>query len=245
VKASDLGQHHRQSCSVLGFSFFVGGLGRRSQKFNRTAATNATSMLFLAVVALVMPAVFDLTFYGNARGAPAAIDDSAWARRSCSSRPTPAASCTRSPRQRDLLPANARPRTTSTPGFTTCSRIGLLAVGTVATTVQAETAGRRAGAGPEAVRVYRAVRRRRGRCHHRQRRRALLRDCRRAPRPDDARGRDIGGSSAQIALFVAPAVILYSFASGRPMSLIFNRFEISLDCAVGPRHLDGRRRRRE
>src|SRR6185436_16536371 len=35
------------------------------------------------------------------------------------------------------------------------------------------------------------------------------------------------GSSAQIALLVAPAVVLYSFAIGNPMSLLFNAFEIS------------------
>ena len=35
------------------------------------------------------------------------------------------------------------------------------------------------------------------------------------------------GSSAQIALLVAPALVLYSFAIGRPMSLLFNAFEIA------------------
>src|SRR5262249_59336825 len=35
------------------------------------------------------------------------------------------------------------------------------------------------------------------------------------------------GSSAQIALFVAPALVLYSFAIGRPMTLLFNPFEIT------------------
>jgi Ca2+:H+ antiporter len=35
------------------------------------------------------------------------------------------------------------------------------------------------------------------------------------------------GSSAQIALFVSPAVVLYSYAIGRPMSLLFNAFEIA------------------
>jgi Ca2+:H+ antiporter len=35
------------------------------------------------------------------------------------------------------------------------------------------------------------------------------------------------GSSAQIALFVGPAVVLYSFAVGRPMSLLFNGLEIT------------------
>ena len=35
------------------------------------------------------------------------------------------------------------------------------------------------------------------------------------------------GSSAQIALLVGPAVVLYSFAIGRPMTLLFNSFEIA------------------
>src|SRR5436305_482761 len=59
---------------VLGLSFFVGGLGRRSQTFHRTAATNLSAMLLLAVVAVVMPAVFDLALYGSLTPRPAAID---------------------------------------------------------------------------------------------------------------------------------------------------------------------------
>jgi Ca2+:H+ antiporter len=35
------------------------------------------------------------------------------------------------------------------------------------------------------------------------------------------------GSSAQIALLVAPGLVLYSFAIGHPMSLLFNGFEIA------------------
>jgi Ca2+:H+ antiporter len=35
------------------------------------------------------------------------------------------------------------------------------------------------------------------------------------------------GSSAQIALFVGPAVVLYSYAIGRPMTLLFNGLEIA------------------
>src|SRR4029077_14799923 len=59
---------------VLGLSCFVGGLGRKTQKFHRTAATNMGAMLFLAVVALVMPAVFDLSMYGTLRAHPREID---------------------------------------------------------------------------------------------------------------------------------------------------------------------------
>lgn len=38
---------------------------------------------------------------------------------------------------------------------------------------------------------------------------------------------NIAVSSAQIALLVAPAIVLYSFAIGHPMSLIFHPFEIT------------------
>ena len=53
---------------------FAGGLRRTHQTFDRTAACNTAAMLFLAVVALIMPAVFDLAVYGNLEAHPAAID---------------------------------------------------------------------------------------------------------------------------------------------------------------------------
>src|SRR3989449_2732042 len=74
VKASITGSIVGNLLLVLGLSFFVGGLGRKTQKFHRTAATNTAAMLFLAVVALVMPAVFDLSLYGTLRAQPAALD---------------------------------------------------------------------------------------------------------------------------------------------------------------------------
>src|SRR5262249_49361149 len=58
VKASITGSIVGNLLLVLGVSFFVGGLRHRTQKFHRAAATNMAAMLFLAVVALVMPAVF-------------------------------------------------------------------------------------------------------------------------------------------------------------------------------------------
>src|SRR6188474_3885624 len=78
VKASITGSIIGNLLLVLGLSFFVGGLGRRSQKFHRTAATNTSAMLFLAVVALVMPAVFDLSLYGTLRAHPQEIDRLSW-----------------------------------------------------------------------------------------------------------------------------------------------------------------------
>src|SRR5262245_57521402 len=73
VKASITGSIVGNLLLVLGLSFFVGGIGRKSQKFHRTAATNTAAMLFLAVVALVMPAVFDLTLFGTLEARPPAL----------------------------------------------------------------------------------------------------------------------------------------------------------------------------
>ena len=65
VKASLSGSIIGNLLLVLGLAVLWGGIGRDSQKFSRaTAGTNST-MLFIAVVALIMPAVFDLTVYGN------------------------------------------------------------------------------------------------------------------------------------------------------------------------------------
>src|SRR4029078_3098252 len=74
VKASITGSIIGNLLLVLGLSFFVGGLGRRTQKFHRTAATNTSAMLFLGVVARVMPAVFDLALFGSLKARPPAID---------------------------------------------------------------------------------------------------------------------------------------------------------------------------
>src|SRR5215218_10306467 len=60
VKASVVGSIMGNTLLVLGASAFVGGLRRERQRFDATAATTQASMLLLASVALVMPAVFEL-----------------------------------------------------------------------------------------------------------------------------------------------------------------------------------------
>lgn len=67
VKASISGSIISNILLVLGVSMFVGGWGREKQTFNRTSAGASAAMLFLAVVALVLPAVFDLTVSGSLR----------------------------------------------------------------------------------------------------------------------------------------------------------------------------------
>ncbi len=65
VKASITGSIIGNLLLVFGLAVFVGGLGREKLTFNRVAVGTDTSMLFLAVVALVMPAVFELTVFGT------------------------------------------------------------------------------------------------------------------------------------------------------------------------------------
>jgi Ca2+:H+ antiporter len=60
VKASLIGSILGNILLVLGAAMFVGGLGRDRQRFDRTAASAQSAMLLLAGVALVMPAIFEL-----------------------------------------------------------------------------------------------------------------------------------------------------------------------------------------
>jgi Ca2+:H+ antiporter len=60
VKASIVGSILGNILLVLGAAMFVGGIGRKEQNFRRQSANAQSSMLFLAVTAMVMPAVFEL-----------------------------------------------------------------------------------------------------------------------------------------------------------------------------------------
>jgi Ca2+:H+ antiporter len=60
VKASIIGSILGNILLVLGGAMFVGGIGRDRQRFNATAANVQSLMLFLAAAALVMPAIFEL-----------------------------------------------------------------------------------------------------------------------------------------------------------------------------------------
>ena len=65
VKASLVGSVLGNSLLVLGASMAVGGWGREKQTFNRTAAHVQAGMLLLATAALIMPAVFQLVHGGG------------------------------------------------------------------------------------------------------------------------------------------------------------------------------------
>jgi len=61
VKASITGAIVGNLLLVLGAAIFVGGLKFKKQKFNKTAAMTSGATLLLAVIALVMPAIFHQT----------------------------------------------------------------------------------------------------------------------------------------------------------------------------------------
>jgi Ca2+:H+ antiporter len=226
VKASITGSIIGNLLLVLGLSFFVGGLGRRTQTFHRTSATNTSAMLFLGVVALVMPAVFDLSLYGSLNARAAALDRlSFWSALiligAYAGNLVYAFTA-----QRDLF-RPTREGAHDGPVFSTGAAVAVLAAGTLLTTVQAEVLVRamepalaRFGFTELFVGVI-VIALVGNAAEHYSAVTAARRD-------EMTLAVEIAvGSSAQIALFVAPALVLYSFAIGHPMSLLFNAFEIT------------------
>jgi Ca2+:H+ antiporter len=201
---------------------FVGGLGRESQRFSRRSAGNATIMLFLAVVALIMPAVFDLTVFGSlAEHPPALFRLGFWTSVLLVIAYIGGLIYTFT-MQRD--PFRTEPPESGILGAR--SAVVLLAIATVVITVQAELLV--AGLDPVfatfgiselfsgviivalvggAAESYSAVR---------------------AARHDRMTlATEIAiGSSAQIALFIAPVLVFTSFGLGNPMTLLFHPLEI-------------------
>ena len=65
VKASLVGSILGNVLLVMGAAMLVGGLKRERQTFDRTAANAQSLMLLLACVALIMPAIFELVIGGS------------------------------------------------------------------------------------------------------------------------------------------------------------------------------------
>jgi Ca2+:H+ antiporter len=225
VKASITGSIIGNLLLVFGGSCFAGGLRHGQQKFNRTSAGTATVMLFLATVALVMPAVVDHVSFGSLQAHPSQIDDlSFWT--SLVLLTVYAAGLIFSFRSnRDpLRGAQARHHG---PVASIPAALTLLLLATILTAVQAEIliealepAMKTLGmtelfAGVIVVALVGNA------AEHYSAITAALDD-------EMTLALEISiGSSAQIALMVAPVLILISYAFGSPMSLVFNEFEIT------------------
>ena len=65
VKASLVGSILGNILLVLGAAMAVGGIGRRAQRFNRTAASSQSSMLLVAAMAFTLPAIYVLSKGGS------------------------------------------------------------------------------------------------------------------------------------------------------------------------------------
>jgi len=65
VKASLIGSILGNILLVLGAAMAVGGAGRRVQRFNRTAASSQSSMLLVAAMAFTLPAIYVLVEGGS------------------------------------------------------------------------------------------------------------------------------------------------------------------------------------
>ena len=227
VQASITGSIIGNLLLVFGLSMFVGGLGRKSQRFDRTAAGNAIIMLFLGVVSLAMPAVFDLTIFGTLEADHSEIYSlSLWTAALLIGAYLGSLIYTFRT-QRDLL---RRADDAEPARWTRAQAITVLTAGTVLTAVQAELLigalePTLASLGwselftgvivvaliGNAAEHYSAV----VAARHDQMTMAL----------------EIAvGSSAQIALLIAPLLVFASFALGSPMTLLFHPFEIA---AVG------------
>lgn len=74
VKASITGSIIGNLLLVFGLAALVGGINRQKLSFNPTAVGANTTMLFLAVVGLVMPALFQLSVFGALRASGARIN---------------------------------------------------------------------------------------------------------------------------------------------------------------------------
>ena len=225
VKASITGSIIGNLLLVFGLSCYVGGLKNGRQKFNRISASSSTVMLFLATVALVMPALVALISFGSLEAHPKVIDRlSFWS--SIVLLGVYAAGLIFAFRsQRDPLRID--------PGHAQGAHVGvgaaitLLSVATAFTAVEAEVliesiepALKGLGMSElfagvivvalvgNAAEHYSAVTA--------------------ASENEMTLALEISiGSSAQIALMVAPVLVLLSVALGTPMSLVFDAFEIT------------------
>src|SRR3954449_12058300 len=65
VKATLVGSIISNILLVMGFAMLAGGWGRERQRFDRTAASAQSSMLLLAMGAMVLPAVYVLVHHNG------------------------------------------------------------------------------------------------------------------------------------------------------------------------------------
>jgi Ca2+:H+ antiporter len=231
VKASITGSIIGNALLVLGGSMIAAGAGRERVSFNRTAAATSAATLLLAVAALVMPAVFDLTVFGRLQGGSAALNALSLLVALVLLGTYGLSLLFSLVTHRSLFISVAE--VSEAPMMSTSAAILTLLVVTLVTAFESEIlvgtieettrvlhiteffvgAIIIAIAGNAAEHVSAIVVARRGQM--------------------DLAVSIATGSSTQIALFVAPVLVVVSWVMARPMSLVFNGFEIAAVALAG------------
>ena len=225
VKASIAGSILGNVLLVLGLAMLAGGFNRVRQRFNRTAAGASAAMLALAASALVMPAIFQFSIFGR-------LDEPDPQIRSISLLvaivliAVYAASLWFSLRTHGDLFSAADDQGHGTPAMTLWGGVAVLVLATLITAVVAEilvgsleSATHALGlteffVGAVVVAVVGNA------AEHSTAVTVAMRD-----KMDLAVGIAVG-SATQVALLVAPVLVLASFAIGQPMTLVFTALEI-------------------
>ena len=223
VKASITGSIIGNILIVMGLALLAGGWSRHNQRFDRTAAGANSAMLLLAVIALVVPAVYDLTVFGKLETTGPAVETlsllvsivliATYALSLIFTFRTHKAPANMA----DVEPAEWRPRTAA---LVLAATTVLIAAVSEVLVGASESTARALGMTELFVGVV-IVALIGNAAEHATAVQMAVKD-----KMDAALGIAIG-SSIQIALFVAPVIVFASYLFGRPMSLVFTGFEIA------------------
>jgi Ca2+:H+ antiporter len=227
VKASLSGSIIGNILLVLGLSILVGGIGREKQVFSRTVSSANSTMLFIAAIALIMPAVYDLAVLGSLK-----VDDDTVKKLSLWTSFVLMAVYLISfifmlKTHKRVFVMHGHEEPTHKPGMSRTTALVTLVVATVFIAFMSEML----------VGEIEAVTERFGLTelfvgvivvaiigNAAEHSAAILVAHRN--QMDLALGIAVG-SSTQIALFVAPLLVMISWILGNPMSLVFNAFELA------------------
>jgi Ca2+:H+ antiporter len=225
VKASLSGSIIGNLLLVLGLSLVAGGLRNPVQRFSRTTSAMNSTTLMIAVAALVMPAVFNLTLFGTLQHHDVNLQHlSLWTSGVLIAlyllnllfvfRTHRAAFAT--PQREDVGPATSRTQAIVSLGLATVLIAGMSeilvdqiasvtrALGMTELFVGVIVVALVGNAAENSTAILMARRNRM-----------------------DVSMSIATGASTQIALFVAPVLVFLSVAIGHPMTLVFNGFEIA------------------
>jgi Ca2+:H+ antiporter len=224
VKASLSGSIIGNALLVLGFCALTGGIGREKQTFSRMTAGINSTMLFIAVVGLVMPAMFDIAVYGSLNEHGSAVEQvSVWTSAVLIGIYALSLLFTFVTHAKPTVRQEAEPETTtSVAGALTSLAIGTILVALLSEILVAQVEAVKSKAGFSDIFVGVIVIAIIGNAAEH----ATAVMMARRDRMDLALTIAIG-SSAQIALFVAPVLVFASLLMGHPMSLVFSPLEIA------------------